>query len=115
MLWGIDEAHAIPLAHVHVKSGPVRSWVSLTVPCLMGQESQYAPWVNTCMQAMSMPSVCMPTPSFSPGETGALKLDNPKNNFERGQKDVFAIRAEDVGKLQKMKVGVGKWVIKKWV
>ncbi|GFH09790.1 uncharacterized protein HaLaN_04999, partial [Haematococcus lacustris] len=38
------------------------------------------------------------------GETGRLKLDNPKNNFERGDTDVFNITAEDVGPLRSMKV-----------
>lgn len=41
---------------------------------------------------------------WAAGETGSLKLDNPKNNFERNATDKFAIRAEDVGALQRMKI-----------
>ena len=38
------------------------------------------------------------------GETGTLKLDNPKNNYERNATDVFNITSEDVGPLRRLKV-----------
>lgn len=43
---------------------------------------------------------------FTPtaGETPPLKLDNPKNNFERGDVDLFVVKAHEVGEPQKLKV-----------
>ncbi|GIL93966.1 hypothetical protein Vretimale_245 [Volvox reticuliferus] len=38
------------------------------------------------------------------GEAGPLRLDNPKNNFEAGDTDVFNIRAPDCGDLQKIRL-----------
>ncbi|KAF5839075.1 Lipase/lipooxygenase [Dunaliella salina] len=38
------------------------------------------------------------------GETRNLRLDNPKDNMEAGQRDSFLIRAEDVGPLQRVRV-----------
>ncbi|KAG1662011.1 hypothetical protein FOA52_009500 [Chlamydomonas sp. UWO 241] len=38
------------------------------------------------------------------GDTGALKLDNPGNDFESGKTDVFIVRAKDVGEPQTLKV-----------
>ncbi|KXZ51726.1 hypothetical protein GPECTOR_11g173 [Gonium pectorale] len=38
------------------------------------------------------------------GEAGPLRLDNPKNNFEAGDTDVFNIKAPDTGDLQKIRL-----------
>ncbi|KAG2432966.1 hypothetical protein HXX76_008694 [Chlamydomonas incerta] len=38
------------------------------------------------------------------GEAGPLRLDNPKNNFEAGDTDVFNIKAPDVGDLKKLRL-----------
>ncbi|XP_072029400.1 uncharacterized protein [Amphiura filiformis] len=39
------------------------------------------------------------------GESGETKLDNVENNFERNKEDVFNIKAKDLGKLSKIKIG----------
>lgn len=41
---------------------------------------------------------------LSAGEAGPLRLDNPKNNFEAGDTDVFNIKAPDVGDLKKLRL-----------
>ena len=42
--------------------------------------------------------------SLVAGEAGPLRLDNPKNNFEQGDTDVFKIKAPDVGDLSKIRI-----------
>lgn len=44
------------------------------------------------------------SPTAAQGEAGPLLLDNPKNNFERGDTDVFNIKAADVGDLHRIKL-----------
>ncbi|CAG9464667.1 unnamed protein product [Pedinophyceae sp. YPF-701] len=39
------------------------------------------------------------------GQTMELRLDNNKNNFERGREDVFTVKARDVGKPAKLRIG----------
>lgn len=38
------------------------------------------------------------------GDSGVLRLDNPKNNFETGDTDVFHVKAPDCGKLQRLRL-----------
>ena len=39
------------------------------------------------------------------GDTGRVLLDNKRNNFERGQTDIFLIGCVDLGEIKKIRLG----------